>query len=65
MKELLISVERGSQCPQLANLLCGCRAQPSVAGAHSIALDLDRGGCPGLATLFVAVEERRSSVRAG
>ena len=65
MKELLVSVERGSQCPQLANLLCGCRAQPSVVDAHSVALDLDQGGCPGLATLVAAVEEWRSSARAG
>jgi hypothetical protein len=65
MRELLVRVESGSQCSQLASFLRGCRAQPRVIDERSVAIDLDDDGCPGLATLVAAVEEWRSSSRAG
>jgi hypothetical protein len=61
MKELLIGIESGSRCPQLASFLHGCRAQPRVVDEHSVLIDLD-DGCPGLATLVAAVEEWQGAV---
>lgn len=65
MRELLIRVESGSQCAQLASFLRGCRAKPRVVDERGLAIDLDEDGCPGLATLVAAVEEWRGSARAG
>jgi hypothetical protein len=55
MNELLIRVESGSQRPQLASFLRGCRARPRFIDERSLVIDLDAGGCPGLATLVAAV----------
>jgi hypothetical protein len=65
MNELLIRVESGPQCPQLASFLRGCRARPHVVDERSLVIDLDADGCPGLATLVPAVKEWRGSSRAG
>jgi hypothetical protein len=65
MRELLITVESGSQRRQLASFLRGCRAQPRVVEERGLAIDLDDDECPGLATLVAAIEEWRGSARAG
>jgi hypothetical protein len=65
MRELLITVESGSQCPQLASFLRGYCAQSRIVDERSLAIDLDGDECPGLATLAAAVEEWRGSSRAG
>jgi hypothetical protein len=65
MRELPITVESGSQCPQLATFLRDCGAHPRVIDERSLAVDLDAHGCPGLATLVAALEVWRGSSRAG
>jgi hypothetical protein len=57
MTELLIRVDSNSQCPRLAGFLRRCHAQPRMLDEHSLAIELDDDGCPGLATLVPAIEE--------
>jgi hypothetical protein len=41
MRELLIRVESGSECPKMAKFLRGYPAQRRVVDEHSLAIDLD------------------------
>ena len=51
MTELLIWVDSNSQGPRLASFLRRCRTQPRMLDEHSLAIELDDDGCPGIATL--------------
>jgi hypothetical protein len=65
MHELLIGVGSGSHRSQLESFLRTCRAEPRVVDECTIAVDLDRDGCPALATLVRELDDWRCSSHAG
>jgi len=67
LRELVIRVEHAKQRSDLLSFLREQRANPRQLDECSIALDLDDGDCPPLATLVAALDEmqRRAETAAG
>jgi hypothetical protein len=65
MRELLIGVGSEPLRLQLEGYLQTCREEPRVVDECTIAVDLDRDGCPALATLVAGLDDWRSSSHAG
>jgi hypothetical protein len=65
VRELVIRVEHAKQRSDLLSFLREQRANPRQLDECSIALDLDDGDCPPLATLVAALDDWRARAHAG